>query len=198
MRQPSPENVVVIKSSIIFITPKQDFIEYFLNQGYEIKLSVKRETDQTISSTKFTLDYVTHDYIPPCIYCEEVDSLENGRLGIRARRSASRPGLKCRGDVVREGLECSPLDVHAISEGPSTSKICARKKKLKAKCLNSQETCTSGKEIQTSTPVLSVGCTQIEDLGTKTPVIIQNPVLKQRKPAIRVLQTELFSNKVVQ
>ena len=80
LSQPNPEDVVVIKSTVIFMTPKQDFVGEFLSRGYEIKLAVKR--------------------------------------------GASRPGLKRRGDAMREGLECSPLDEHAISEGPTISKVC--------------------------------------------------------------------------
>ena len=36
LNQPDPRNVVVMRSFIIFMTPRQPFVEYFSSKGYEI------------------------------------------------------------------------------------------------------------------------------------------------------------------
>ena len=104
LNQPDRKEVIVMMNFIIFMTPRQKFIEYFTSKGYEIKLSVRRKNDEMISSTKFVLDYVSHD--SPCTYCDpEIDSFDEIKPGIRAKRGFSRSGMKRRGEIVREGPE---------------------------------------------------------------------------------------------
>ena len=148
------------------------------------------------------------------MFCElEIDSLVTGRAEIRARHCASRPGLKRRGDAVREDQKCPPLDGIVITESSTPSKVCIQSKKPKANDPGPHVICTSGKESQVKTPVMSAGCTQTKELGTglsvsplsgppppvsEHSVIVQGPVLEHKISMIKVLQKELFSNCMVQ
>ena len=38
LNQPNPQEVVTMRNFIVFLTPRQEFAEYFISKGYEVKL----------------------------------------------------------------------------------------------------------------------------------------------------------------
>ena len=94
---------------------------------------------------------------------------------------------------MREDPECFLQNRHVVPDGPSASKIHVQEKENDVVRSDPQEIHTLGKETQTMNPLVSLSCRQVEDIGIKTPVI----VLEKRKPEIRVLQSELFANKMM-
>jgi hypothetical protein len=103
--------VLVLKETIVFITPRQPNMETIMNnvtlthtdqtniglfQGWTIKLVGVRVSDGTMSKTQFNFDYVPEDYYDPCFFCELTpDGLSSTAVMPRLVGPA-RPGVKKR------------------------------------------------------------------------------------------------------
>jgi len=126
LKQPSDQpgkSVSILKETIVFITPKQPHAEMVMQNRWTIKLVARRSSDGLVSKTKFTFDYVPHDFYSPCIFCEiNPDKQTLGHATIAPLRDVARPGLRKRkmsGTEVRDFSD-KPDDETVDSPAPAS------------------------------------------------------------------------------
>ena len=98
LKQPNPSDICVLKESIIFITPVQQYAEEFFRKKYQIKLVAQRESDGYVSKKKFDFKYTPHDYYTTCYLCEfdPDNNEEQGETKLVPLKEVARPGLRKR------------------------------------------------------------------------------------------------------
>jgi len=95
-RNPSAKNTIVLKESIIFITPAQPNIELIMKNGWLIKLVGVRKSDGFESLKKFIFTYVPDDFYDPCIFCELHPDGNSGKAVLPSPIGPAKPGVKKR------------------------------------------------------------------------------------------------------
>ena len=105
LKQPNPDNVCVLKESIIFITPVQPHAEEIYRHKYKVKLVARRESDGYVSKKKFDFSYLPHDYYSTCYFCEfdPDNNEEQGTARLVPMKDVARPGLRKRNMSDNEG-----------------------------------------------------------------------------------------------
>jgi len=131
LRQPSDrpgKSVLILKETIIFITPEQPFVEMFIQNDWKVKLVARRLSDGLVSKTKFDFDIVPHDYYCPggvqiCPFCEiDPDKQMMGEATIAPMRDVARPGLRKRKMSGTDIRDFSDKQESSSSPSPCDSK----------------------------------------------------------------------------
>jgi len=90
------QQVLVMKETLVFITPPQPHIETIMENGWKIKLVGLRLSDKNISKTKFDFEYFPSDFYDPCIFCELQADGPSFPASLPALVGPARPGVKKR------------------------------------------------------------------------------------------------------
>ena len=99
-----PENVNKVQNTIIFICPSQPYLDFFVKNGFQIKLVAVRTSD-SVESKQFDFDYVPHNssltcanqqhsvnMMPGlCTFCISIDTPGNVKNGLVNMRGSSAP-----------------------------------------------------------------------------------------------------------
>jgi len=88
--------VLVMKETLVFITPSQPYMEMIMQNGWKIKLVGLRLSDKNISKTKFDFEYFPSDFYDPCIFCELHADGQSFPASLPALVGPARPGVKKR------------------------------------------------------------------------------------------------------
>ena len=93
--QPNTKQIVVMKETIIFITPPQPHVETIMQNGWKIKLVALRLSDGGESKNKYNFNSVPHDFYQPCIFWEmKPDGRhENAIFSLPNKKSKSGKGI---------------------------------------------------------------------------------------------------------
>jgi len=90
------QQVLIMKETLVFITPPQPHIETIMQNGWKIKLVGLRLSDKNISKTKFDFEYFPSDFYDPCIFCELHADGPSFPASLPALVGPARPGVKKR------------------------------------------------------------------------------------------------------
>merc|ERR1711872_1207214 len=125
LTQPSEQSdkaVMILKETIVFITPRQQYAELIMRNQWKVKLVARRTSDGLVSRTKFPFEILPHDYYTTCVFCEiDPDKQEPGKATIVPMREVARPGMRKRKMSETEIRDFSPETIE--DESTTDSKV---------------------------------------------------------------------------
>jgi len=125
LTQPSEQSdkaVMILKETIVFITPRQQYAELIMRNQWRVKLVARRTSDGLVSRTKFPFEILPHDYYSTCVFCEiDPDKQEPGKATIVPMREVARPGMRKRKMSETEIRDFSPETIE--EESTTDSKV---------------------------------------------------------------------------
>ena len=112
LAQPNEQSeklVMIMKETIVFITPRQQHAELIMRNQWKVKLVARRTSDGLVSRTKFPFQILPHDYYSTCVFCDiDPDKEEPGKATIVPMREVARPGMRKRKMSETEIRDFSP------------------------------------------------------------------------------------------
>ena len=118
IHQPKEEEVMRLKETLIFITPRQPMAVEISKQGWELRLFLKRKSDQLMSHKKFKFHFVPHEHhLITCNNCGE------GPDKLSPHKTCARPGLKRRILDREDEAVTTFLNKRTVEDYPPTSSI---------------------------------------------------------------------------
>merc|ERR1719474_539266 len=174
LAQPNEQSqklVMIMKETIIFITPRQPHAELIMRNQWKVKLVARRTSDGLVSRTKFPFQILPHDYYSTCVFCDiDPDKEEPGKATIVPMREVARPGMRKRKMSETEIRDFSPQMI----ENEITSQVKVARVEGQNLASLAQETSKHSEESEKKfTPVESI---PFHDLNSSVPIKIEGSV----------------------
>merc|ERR1711915_21744 len=174
LAQPNEQSqklVMIMKETIVFITPRQPHAELIMRNQWKVKLVARRTSDGLVSRTKFPFQILPHDYYSTCVFCDiDPDKEEPGQATIVPMREVARPGMRKRKMSETEIRDFSPQVLE--NEITTESKLA----RVEGQNLASLAQETSKHSEESEMKFTSMDSIPFHDLNSSVPIKIEGSV----------------------